>query len=156
MKLKLCLAAAFAVLSISVGTASAADCSATPAVSQAVIRMVNAEREQRGQAPVRLSAELNKVAARHACDMARRGYFGHRSPEGTSLKGRVYSSGYKACQAAENLVRGVVTPQQANAAWMGSHGHRSNILWRGVEEAGIGLSGQGANMKWVLVLARAC
>jgi len=121
-----------------------------------MIRMVNVERAQRGQAPVEFSAELSRVAQRHACDMERRSYFGHRTPDGVNLKSRVYSSGYKACQAAENLARGLHTPQAVNAAWMGSTDHRKNILWRGVKEAGIGLSGAGAQMKWVLVLARHC
>lgn len=156
MTFRLCLAAALAATVLSVTAARAVECKADAATSRSLIQMVNAERANRGYPPVVLSDELNRIAARHACDMARRGYFGHRSPEGTNLKGRVYQSGYKACQAAENLVRGVVTPQQASDAWMGSRGHRSNILWRGVEEAGIGLSGKGANMKWVLVLARAC
>lgn len=126
---------------------------------------VVAARTAAGLAPLAWDEALATIAATHSADMARRGYFGHTSPEGRGFQARYAAAGY-ACRVqvgtrihlgAENLaqrerrVAGRVpddarswpdTAQLARAivaGWMASPGHRQNLLaphWRRV---GIGV-----------------
>jgi uncharacterized protein YkwD len=93
--------------------------------------------------PLRLSPPLDAAARQHSLEMARRGYFGHESANGTSFARRIsrfYSStGYRHLAAGENILWSTL-PLNATrvvSLWMHSPGHRRNILNRAWREIGI-------------------
>jgi len=129
-------------------------------LSAEIGRLLNAARAGKGLAPLRPSAALAAAASGHACDMVRRDYFAHESRSGGSVMDRARRQGYRACLIAENIAMGYPGVAQTHRGWMGSPGHRRNILMEGVAEFGLGVAapgpGQGGGLRWVLVLARPC
>jgi uncharacterized protein YkwD len=74
-------------------------------------------------------------------------FFNHVSPQGSTLAGRVRSTGYPMRGSrwilGENLAWGsgaLATPRAAMRAWMRSSGHRHNILDRRFTEVGVGIA----------------
>jgi hypothetical protein len=111
----------------------------------------NAARTSRRLHPVRRHELLDRVAASHSVDMAVRGYFDHRDPEGREVAERIAGS----CReltirgAGENIAR-VSTRDDASAmaasileAWMESTGHRANILNQQWTHMGLGVHQRG-------------
>ncbi|MEI4486773.1 CAP domain-containing protein [Frigidibacter sp. MR17.14] len=123
------------------------------------LALTNALRAGRGLPPLALSAVLSEAAEDHACDMARRGYFDHRSPEGAGPMDRVVARGADVCWVAENIASSTAAADPVDVAvtmWRGSPGHLRNML--APEARGLGLAairGQGRTV-WVMVLARGC
>ena len=142
------------------GAAAAQTCTlGDPAALRAVHERVNATRRQHGLGPVTLSPVLGRAAAGHACDMIQRGFFSHQGSNGSSAHNRAQRAGYRSCLTAENIAWGQPTPGAVFDAWMGSAGHRANILRRGVRDMGLAQAvpqrGQ-RGPQWVMVLARPC
>lgn len=145
------------------GAALAAGC-VTPRnlndVAAGIEEAVNADRRRAGLRRVALSRDLTRAAQGHACDMVERRYFDHRDPSGTKPWQRVRRTGYKSCLTAENIAMGQKSVDEVQTAWMGSSGHRKNILLPGISDIGIGVgrSGDAARPKlyWVLVMAKPC
>ena len=130
---------------------------AAPAVAQSVpkggmIERVNALRAQSGLGPVRPNAALERAALAHARDMANRGFFDHRSPDGRGVGERVRSAGYTWCGVAENIALGQTSIPEAFDSWRTSPGHRANMLGSYSE---IGIARAPGN-NWVMVLAQPC
>ncbi len=115
---------------------------------------VNAERARSGRAPLLLDPALSQVAQAHACDMARRGYFSHTSPDGRSMMGRARQAGLSGyCSIGENIAQGHSDVPSAMASWLRSDGHRRNILDRAFTHAGFG---RAPGAYWVQLYAGAC
>jgi uncharacterized protein YkwD len=125
-------------------------------LSAAVIQSVNTERANRGLPALKQDPELTAAAQAHACDMGKRGYFAHEGRNGSTVMTRAKRQGYKACLIAENIALGQGDVAQVMASWMGSKGHRANILRRGVRATGVGVALQKGRMVWVQVFARPC
>jgi uncharacterized protein YkwD len=127
------------------------------AVREGVLSAVNAERRAAGLRALRSEPRLELVAAGHALDMARRGFFDHQSPEGLTPMARVRNGGYAPQRVAENLAKGLFDPAEVVRRWMLSPGHRRNILDPVVREVGIAVvrseRGEEVLPVWVLVLA---
>lgn len=122
-----------------------------------MLRMINAMRAQVGLAPVQVDALLSDAALRHGCDMRKRGFFDHRSPEGATAMTRVRRGGYHACLVAENLARGQHKLRQVIADWLKSPPHRRALYLRDVTEIGLArVDGAQGRPLWVLVLASGC
>jgi uncharacterized protein YkwD len=109
--------------------------------------LLNAKRSKRGQRKLRLSKKLSRAARRHARDMARRNYFSHNSPNGSSFLDRIRRTGYlrgaRMWMVGENLAWGSgsrSSPRLTVRAWMRSPGHRRNILTRRFRHIGIGIA----------------
>ncbi len=89
----------------------------------------------------------------HSLDMVDRQYFGHVSKSGRDVVDRLTRTGYlggaQTWAVGENLAWGSgsrSTPRRIVKAWMGSPGHRHNILNARFREIGIGVvSGTPAN-----------
>jgi uncharacterized protein YkwD len=128
--------------------ANAIPTSATVADAQdAVLCLVNRERKRRGKRQLRDSAALRSAAAGHSRDMVARGYFDHNSPGGRDVVDRVmaahWASRRSAWRLGENIAWGTgdyATPRHIVALWMGSSGHRANILDGRFREAGAGVA----------------
>jgi len=113
---------------------------------------IAAYRGQGGLGALRHSAALQAAAQYHADDMASSGNFSHHGSNGSSLSSRVRAAGYNACFAAENIAYGQGSLQQVMQDWMGSRGHRRNIMDSRANQFGLARRGT----YWVMVLGRNC
>lgn len=113
---------------------------------------VNAQRRQAGLGSLVANGRLAAASERHAADMAARGYFSHRSPDGAGIGERAKAAGYCFRGLAENIAAGQDSPAEALAAWMNSPGHRRNILDASYTDYGLGRAGK----HWVMMLGRPC
>lgn len=102
------------------------------------IELVNRERSRRRLPLLAEERTLDQVAQGHCVDMVMRGYYDHLSPLGTDVAGRVAAAGYLAIMTAENIARGQATPVEVVAGWMGSPGHRANLLHPDLRAIGAG------------------
>lgn len=110
------------------------------AVTDEVVRLVNAERADAGCDALRVDSRLTAAAQEHSEDMDRRDYMSHQSPEGEGPGDRARRHGYDAW-GAENVAKGQTSAAQVMDAWMNSQGHRDNILNCGLVAIGVGESG---------------
>ncbi|WP_342078606.1 CAP domain-containing protein [Yoonia sp. SS1-5] len=113
---------------------------------------VNGLRQASGAQVLVEQPQLRRAAQAHADDMARRGYFAHRAPNGDGAGKRIARAGYRACGWAENIANGIPTRAGVFEGWRRSRGHRRNMLQRAYTEYGLARSGN----IWVMVLARPC
>lgn len=121
-----------------------------------VLLLTNKERENRGLQPLDWCPDLARAAQTHAQDMFLDGYFSHvshdridgRLIEVSLPNERLLSFSAQAC--AENIARGQQEPGDVVAQWMGSNGHRANILAKDHRLCGVGFAGG----YWVQVFGR--
>lgn len=112
---------------------------------------INSVRAAQGRAALAISPQLTKAAAAHAADMARRGYFSHTGADRSGIDDRVRRQGYRFCYVSENIAKGQRSLDEVLRAWVGSKGHRRNLLNAGADEFGLV---RGAGNLWVMVLGR--
>ncbi len=84
-----------------------------------------------------VNTTLEKAAQLKANDMAEKGYFAHKSPEGRTPWYWFGEAGYDFSYAGENLAVNFSDSVDVNTAWMNSPGHRANILNGNFSEIGI-------------------
>ncbi|MGY6549708.1 MAG: CAP domain-containing protein [Roseinatronobacter sp.] len=121
---------------------------------QAHLDAVNAERARARLPQMVHSPVLSRMAQAHACDMARRGFFGHTSPDGGNLADRARQAGLRGrCYLGENIAQGQRDLSRVIADWMRSPGHRANILNRDYRQVGFGYA---TGARWVQVFASNC
>ncbi|KAI9020593.1 CAP domain-containing protein [Hyaloraphidium curvatum] len=91
--------------------------------------LTNLERQKAGLAPLHLSPELQAAAQVHSDDMAAGGFMSHTGSDGSSPWDRFARFGFTDLRTGgENVAAGQTTEEQVMASWMGSPGHRANIL----------------------------
>lgn len=134
-----------------------------------VHELVNEERHAAGLLRLDYDSELALIAEAHSKDMASRNYFEHVNPDGQDPSARAEAAGYDCLKdygdyytvgIAENLLQGwsydsiryvagiavydwSTTEEVAKVAvegWMGSKGHRENILTDSYDREGIGVA----------------
>jgi uncharacterized protein YkwD len=105
-----------------------------------LLARINAERRRAGRRTLTLDSRLNAAAQRHAEDMLARSYFGHRSPDGETVRERARDAGYDWEAIGENLAEDQQSAKEADESWMRSSGHRENILDRRYVQTGVGLA----------------
>lgn len=94
----------------------------------ALLAYCNESRAQAGLAPLVWNNDLGRAARAHSTDMAQNGCYQHSSCNGTSWTTRI-SRYYPHWNAlGENVALGGSNPAMLHADWMGSPGHRANIL----------------------------
>ncbi len=128
-------------------------------VRQQALAEVNRLRRDHGREPLASEPHLDEAAQRHAEDMLRRAYYDHKSPEGDGVGDRVRAAGYGRYRTvAENIAKGLFTPDEVVRRWANSSGHRRNLLHRRVTETGLGVAygetGDEFEVVWVQVFAR--
>ncbi len=109
-----------------------------PSPAQQVVDLVNQERAKAGCLPLAVSAQLTAAAQGHSQDMATNDFFSHTGSNGSSPWQRIEATGYRYSAAAENIAYGASTAAAVMQMWMGSSGHRGNILNCGLREIGVG------------------
>lgn len=98
-----------------------------------VIRLVNEERAAAGKPALKKNDELCKNAQVRAQEIS--GYFSHTRPNGTDCFTAItVPYGY----AGENIAMGQLTPKDVMDSWMGSSGHKKNILSSNYTAVGVG------------------
>jgi uncharacterized protein YkwD len=107
---------------------------------RAMLCLVNRARGARGLAPLAAVAPLARAADRKTGDILRCDEFSHEAC-GREFTFWISRVGYQGCSEGENIAWGsgsLGTPRSIFKAWMGSAGHRDNILGS-YEDTGIGL-----------------
>jgi uncharacterized protein YkwD len=137
-------------------------------IELAILAYTNAERLTRGMPALHLDSALSKIARAHSLDMVERGFFDHNNPDGEDPTARAVRQGYPVRKElgggwystgiAENIGkmatgevigRGYVRDDADSIAkaqvdsWMGSTGHRANLLDRTYDAIGIGVAFDG-------------
>ncbi len=123
------------------------------------LELVNADRAEHSLPPLRQDDTLQAAAQAHAEDMAKRDYFAHTAPDGTSVLDRfLEAGGSRALVVAENI--GACGPcptedvvEHLQRGWMNSEGHRENILDPGLEIFGFGVAGDADRLLAVQTFA---
>jgi len=107
-----------------------------------VMELVNQERWTNGNLPpLKRDALLDTATESHSASMGSNDFFAHRDLVTCSWPwDRMTSAGYFWVAALENIAAGSSTAAGVMAQWMGSSGHRANILSTDVRELGIGYS----------------
>lgn len=107
---------------------------------RSVLELTNAERTARGVAPLRLDVRLNRAAQAHSDEQAARGAMSHTGADGSSPGDRIDRTGYRWSRWAENVAAGYGSADAVVRGWMGSDGHRRNILNPQLTELGLGVA----------------
>lgn len=122
----------------------AARVTAANSFEQRAFALVNEQRRERGQEPLRWDAEATRIAREHSENMARRDFFAHTDPDGVDYVRRAAAGGLTGWRAlAENIAynQGFDDPAAfAVERWMLSSKHRENILRQAFTHAGIGVA----------------
>jgi uncharacterized protein YkwD len=122
-------------------------------IRRELLERVNSARRDARQPPLRLQHQLNQTAQSYAEDMLDRDFYGHKSPEGTTVMDRAIAAGYRGRMTGENLANGAESVDEVMRGWMESKKHRENILTRAFREAGFGVAigkqSDGYRILWV-------
>ena len=115
-----------------------------------VFALVNRERAAVGVDPLEWDEAAADVAYDHCIDMRVRGFYDHVNPDGDGpcerIEAAVVENPY--C-GGENIALRNPDPQHVMDAWMGSRGHRTNILAPGYKRIGIGVHTGAGGPWWV-------
>eukprot|EP01133_Synstelium_polycarpum_P005283 gene5283-6123_t len=103
------------------------------------LSLVNAQRQRQGLDPLAKNLCLCRSAEAHSTYQAKNNIMTHNDPLG-GLFERVEAFGADGMKVAENVAMGQPTDDAVMKAWMGSSGHRANIL-------NPGFTSFGASMK---------
>ena len=123
----------------------------TSEVTQAVVRLTNELRKERGLPEVVIRAELNQAAIAHTQDMASGGFLSHVGSDGSTAGERIRAAGYEWREYGENVARGYSTVAAVFSGWLASDGHRRNLLDPDVTETGVGFVAEGGY--WTQIFA---
>jgi len=140
---------AIALLSLGLATTVATGATSRPtavralALEQELRGELNRVRAEHGLRPLLVSRGLQAAALAHSHAMVAAGFFDHASRDGTAMADRVrrsYPPGAGAWSVGENLIWAGprLGARQAIRSWLGSPGHRRNVLAAGWREVGIG------------------
>ena len=116
--------------------------------------LTNAERRHAGLPTFTVSPALMRAAQLHADQMASMGQMAHSLPGARypDPQDRLAAVGYNWQAYAENVAYGQGNPASAISSWMGSSGHRANILNPGLTQIGTAVAnGSDGRPYWVQV-----
>ena len=102
-----------------------------------LVDYANEDRATQNFGHLAISPVLEKAAQLKANDMAIKGYFAHKSPDGHSPWYWFGQVGYDFSYAGENLAVNFTDSVDVNTAWMNSPGHKANIMNGNFTEIGI-------------------
>ena len=103
-----------------------------------ILILTNQERSAVSLASLSSNSILDEIASERADDLFAKQYFEHASPDGKSAVDLAKKDGYNYLLIGENLALGNFGGDQGIiAAWMGSPGHKANILNKQYTELGV-------------------
>ena len=109
-----------------------------------VLDLVNAERAKNGLSPLVLDPELTSNANVRAKEISE--LFSHSRPNGESC---ITAVTVDWMYVGENIAAGQPNAETVMSDWMGSDGHRGNILSGNFTKIGIGVYSSGGVLYWV-------
>jgi uncharacterized protein YkwD len=108
------------------------------------IKITNEFRRRNGLPAFAEDPVCSAAAFDHAQDMARRGYFDHFGPGGSSPTTRYQrrnTAGQRVIRVTENIARGNgTTPESALRMWLDSSGHRKHLVGTEMNHIGVGVA----------------
>jgi len=150
------------ILSAPTSASSWADAAFSSTSEQELIAWTNQSREEAGEKPLNVDAELTAIARWRSKDMSLRGYFSHSIPP---VGGRVFDvisdEDYCYTLAGENIgwnthSDGVATAR-IHEAFLESPGHRVNVLSERWNVVGVGAyKGTDGRNLWTVLFADSC
>ncbi len=111
----------------------------------------NAERKKESKPPLSLAPRLVEAARIQAKDMAARKEMSHEGSDGSTVDVRVKRVGYRFIRTGENVAAGHKTIAHVVKDWMGSEGHRANILGDFAEMGAARVEGEDDINYWCVV-----
>ncbi len=124
---------------------------ADPAVE--VVERTNAVRAQHGLAPLTIQSQLVQAAQAHSNDQAAHQRMSHTGSNGSTMADRVDATGYTWSRIAENVAAGQRNAQTVTEAWLGSPGHRANMLNGSLAHVGVAVAySSNGTPYWTMVL----
>lgn len=118
-----------------------------------VIAIANAERAAAGLAPVSAHPQLMAAALGHSEDQAAMRRMTHTGSDGSDAGDRIERAGYRWWTWSENVAMGYRTAGAVMDGWMGSPGHRANILNGNFVHIGVAaVTGGDGRPYWTMVL----
>jgi uncharacterized protein YkwD len=119
-----------------------------------LFRLTNEERKKAGVPVLATNLKLQAAAIQHAKNMANQETLAHELDE-KGPSDRVREQKYEFRALAENIAEGQKTPAEVIKSWMGSEGHRTNLLNPDYTEIGLGIaeSAQGTRY-WAQVFGK--
>lgn len=103
-----------------------------------MLELVNAERAKNGLKALQPMSELDKLARMKSQDIIDNDYFSHTSPTYGSFYNMVYNAGIRFYSVGENLAM-ARSARHAFMLFLGSSGHRKNILNPNFTHIGLGV-----------------
>lgn len=100
--------------------------------------LINSGRQADGLAPLTNNAALSAGALKHSQDMVMNNFFDHVSPTTGTMADRMRAAGIAYWCAGENLAL-TSGADRAYEQFMGSEGHRANILNANYTDVGVGI-----------------
>ena len=122
-----------------------------------VVTRTNTERRGQGLPALTKSMNLMRAAQIQADQMASANRLDHELPGAAypTLSSRLAAVSYTMAAAGENIGEGYMSPADATAGWMGSSGHRANILSTKYSEMGASVAtAKNGTRYWVQVFGR--
>lgn len=113
---------------------------ATDALRRAIAARTNAVRLDARVDPLAREERLERSGTAKARDMARRAYFGHRSPDGRGPEAFLKAVGYPYAVAGENLAMGFTDATAVITAWRRSPTHYRNLIDVAFTDIGVGVA----------------
>ncbi len=103
-----------------------------------IVALVNRDRARAGLPPVTADPRLAAIARAHCHDMLDHDFVGHLSPRTGTAMDRVRRAGLNPDIVFENVGR-AYSPEQAESGFVGSPGHRGNLLDPRARRLGVGV-----------------
>lgn len=100
--------------------------------------LTNVARAENGLPSVTRNAVLDAAAQASAEDMAAKGYFSHKTPDGKEPWYWLDQAGYKYSYAGQNLAVNFTDSENVQTAWLASPTHKENIMKPQYTEVGFG------------------
>lgn len=117
-------------------------------VVEQIFALTNEERIEAGRSILSVSSPLMQAAQRYAELMSKRDLLDH-AVDGQTVRMRLASVGYKWSTYGENIAWNTRPDAvRVMGQWMGSPGHRANILNGRFKEIGIGIAGPSARNRY--------
>lgn len=124
------------------------------ALAGEVIRLANAERVAAGRRELVVHPAVMAAASGHSADQAARQQMSHIGSDGSDGGDRLTRAGFEWGAWGENVAVGQRTAAAVVDAWMGSSGHRANILSGSFTTIGVGAAvGADGRIYWTMLLA---
>ena len=121
---------------------------------KAIVGLINTERARAGLAPVAWQDQVAAAAMAHSIDQARMNLMTHTGSDGSDAGARLTQAGFVWHAWGENVAAGYMSVPAVFDGWMGSPGHKTQILGNYLY-IGMGASASATGtVYWTLDFAR--